>query len=56
MNGESLRDIALDLLEQVESLAEYCIREDEFNIDPDESLRKLKAGIAEFRKRIDNAK
>jgi hypothetical protein len=56
MNEESLRDIALDLLEQVDSLATYCIHEDEFNIDPDESLRKLKGEMAEYRRRIDSAK
>jgi hypothetical protein len=54
VDGESLRDIALELLESVEGMAEDLIYE--CSSDIDESLRKLAINIAEYKKRIDNAR
>jgi hypothetical protein len=54
VNGESLRDIALELLEQVESLAEELVWEHSGDIDG--SLAALKKSIAKDKQRIDNAK
>jgi hypothetical protein len=56
MNEESLRDIALELLELVGRLNAQSIYSDEYETDPDEEIRQLNEYIAEFRKRIDNAK
>ncbi|MFL6560596.1 MAG: hypothetical protein ACJ8MO_31340 [Bacillus sp. (in: firmicutes)] len=54
MSGESLRDIALELLESAESLAEDLIYENSGDIDG--SLAALKRNMAEYRIRIDSAK
>jgi hypothetical protein len=54
MSEESLRDIALELLESVESLAVDLIYE--YSVNPDESMRKLSGDIAEYKRRIDSAK
>jgi hypothetical protein len=56
MSEESLRAIALELLEIVGNLAEAAINEYDGHIDIDDSLRKLKGEMAEYRRRIDHAK